>query len=317
MKRLQHASSGRAACRSAGGRRRGRRRPGRREPGSGARARPPTRSASGTDAARAPGLRRAELAAHVAAADADPAGGPVDVAPAQREQLALAQPGHRRGEVQHALGRGPSVVGRDRGRSSASSSAWSRKRMSGSASVAAACRPACTGCSPPSRAAGELEDRVQQTEVVEHRLRRLPVAALGRDERLDVVGRRSRSSGASRRTAPGGRAGTTRSRSSVERLRPSALRWSISALARLPTVDARRRRLGVAPRPPCAAQLALRLRAGQAVARPGLAPRADLALDLAAVEGTSSRAALVLALSRASRCRSCAERPSRLLVAET
>ena len=43
-------------------------------------------------------LRGAELAAHVVLPDANPGGGPVDVAPAQRDELALAQTGQRRGE---------------------------------------------------------------------------------------------------------------------------------------------------------------------------------------------------------------------------
>jgi hypothetical protein len=47
--------------------------------------------------ARAARLRRAELAARVCTSAADHAGRPVDVAPAQCEQLALAQPGQRRG----------------------------------------------------------------------------------------------------------------------------------------------------------------------------------------------------------------------------
>jgi hypothetical protein len=59
---------------------------------------------------RAPRLGRAELAADVVAPDADAAGEPVDVALAQRQQLALAQPGHRRRQVQRVLGRTPLVV---------------------------------------------------------------------------------------------------------------------------------------------------------------------------------------------------------------
>jgi len=44
---------------------------------------------------RTPGLRRAEFAADVVLAYTNSARRPVDVAPAQRDQLALAQPGHR------------------------------------------------------------------------------------------------------------------------------------------------------------------------------------------------------------------------------
>ena len=36
---------------------------------------------------------------------------PVDVAPAQPEQLALAHPGHRRGQVHHALDPAEGVIG--------------------------------------------------------------------------------------------------------------------------------------------------------------------------------------------------------------
>jgi hypothetical protein len=56
------------------------------------------------------GLRRAELAADEVAPHADPPRGPVDVAPAQREQLALAHPRHRRSQVHHALDAAEPVV---------------------------------------------------------------------------------------------------------------------------------------------------------------------------------------------------------------
>jgi hypothetical protein len=45
------------------------------------------------------------VAAGEAAADPDKAGGPVDVAPAQRCQLTLAEAGHGRGEPERVVGR--------------------------------------------------------------------------------------------------------------------------------------------------------------------------------------------------------------------
>jgi hypothetical protein len=53
-------------------------------------------------------LRRRDLAAHEALADADAPRVPVDVAPAQRDQLALAEAGERRRQIQHAIGGGDS-----------------------------------------------------------------------------------------------------------------------------------------------------------------------------------------------------------------
>ena len=65
----------------------------------------------GDGAARAACLRGAELAAAVGAADADEAGVEVDVLPAQREQLAAPQAGHRGGQVEDVLGAAERVVG--------------------------------------------------------------------------------------------------------------------------------------------------------------------------------------------------------------
>src|SRR3954470_2944321 len=50
-------------------------------------------------------FRRVELTARKALGDTHAAGGPVDVAPAQGKQLALAQPRHGRSQVQRALDR--------------------------------------------------------------------------------------------------------------------------------------------------------------------------------------------------------------------
>lgn len=65
----------------------------------------------GDGAARATALRRAELAACVATTDANHARGPVDVAPSERQQLALSEAGHRGGQVYRALERPEMVVG--------------------------------------------------------------------------------------------------------------------------------------------------------------------------------------------------------------
>jgi hypothetical protein len=59
----------------------------------------------------AAGLRGPVLAPDVGAADAQLAGRPVHVPPAQPEQLALAQAGHGRGQVQRPLDRAEHVAG--------------------------------------------------------------------------------------------------------------------------------------------------------------------------------------------------------------
>src|SRR4029077_10056950 len=68
------------------------------------------RTGEGTGAGAAAGLRRDPVATHVVAAHADLARFPVDVAPAQGEQLALAQPGHRGGHEEGVVG-GPEWLG--------------------------------------------------------------------------------------------------------------------------------------------------------------------------------------------------------------
>jgi hypothetical protein len=50
-------------------------------------------------------LGRAELPEHEVLPDADARGWPVDIAPAQLDELALTEPSHRRGEVQRAVDR--------------------------------------------------------------------------------------------------------------------------------------------------------------------------------------------------------------------
>src|SRR5215217_5796178 len=52
---------------------------------------------------RAVRLRRSELAPDEALADSEAPCEPVDIAPAQRQQLALSQPGHRCGEPHEAV----------------------------------------------------------------------------------------------------------------------------------------------------------------------------------------------------------------------
>ena len=76
-------------------------------------------------AARALGLGVGELAPHIRRNDADLARDEVDVAPAQAEQLALAQTGHRCGEVEGRARSPEGVVGRGDGED-LSSSGWSR-----------------------------------------------------------------------------------------------------------------------------------------------------------------------------------------------
>ena len=56
-------------------------------------------------------LRSAEAPAGVVAADADQTRLPVDVFPAQGDQLALAQAGHGGGQVERLLDRAENVVG--------------------------------------------------------------------------------------------------------------------------------------------------------------------------------------------------------------
>jgi len=88
-------------ARSSGGRRRGHGRRGGASAGSGARAR--RRAGRHRDGSAAVRLRRVECPAREALGDAHAAGAPVDVAPAQGKELALAQTGHGRGQVERAL----------------------------------------------------------------------------------------------------------------------------------------------------------------------------------------------------------------------
>jgi hypothetical protein len=61
-------------------------------------------------AAAAPGLRLAVLAPVALAPDSDLGGGPVDVAPAKRHELALPGAAHRGGQVQHSVSGGEQIV---------------------------------------------------------------------------------------------------------------------------------------------------------------------------------------------------------------
>src|SRR5437879_2826168 len=62
-------------------------------------------------AARAAAFRRAQLATAEAAPHPNDRDGPVDVSPAQRQQLALTEPRHRRGQVEDPLELAEMVVG--------------------------------------------------------------------------------------------------------------------------------------------------------------------------------------------------------------
>ena len=139
-------------------------------------------------------LRRAELAAHEIAAHADAARRPVDVAPAQREQLALAHPAHRRGEVQHALDP-PDAIGRDGGQEGVELGLVEEPDISVDVHRLGLLHALARVARRPAAPDVVLEDAVQQTKVVERRftdwrLRRLaamnastslgPISASGR-----------------------------------------------------------------------------------------------------------------------------------------
>ena len=97
-------------------------------------------------------LRRLELTAHKRLANADLARPPVEVEPAQREQLALPQPRHRCHQVQRPLERPPGVVG------NAALEHGHELRLLEEADLAARLdhrqrRPACTDSSSPTAGA--------------------------------------------------------------------------------------------------------------------------------------------------------------------
>jgi hypothetical protein len=141
-------------------------------------------------ATRAPRLRRRELAAHEGLAHAQATRCPIHIAPAQRQQLALAQAGQRSGQVKQAVRRRDRAarLGRDRDQSLeivrrekadpplAIRHPWFVNQLAGVGGDEAA-------------ALCEREDRMQDAEVVEDRLRREPVARLECDERLDLLAR--------------------------------------------------------------------------------------------------------------------------------
>lgn len=132
-------------------------------------------------------LRRSELAADIALPDADAGRRPVDVTPAQSEELTLPQSGHRGRQVQRMLGRAPDVAAH--GAQQCLKLGLVKEADVGIAAV-------------PSRLVDQLhwvaryetallserEDRVKQAEVVEDALRRLSLAALCRDESLNLGG---------------------------------------------------------------------------------------------------------------------------------
>ena len=119
------------------------------------------------------------------APDADLARRPVDVTPAQPEQLALACAGHRRGEVQGSLDGAQDVVGDG-----------AQKRLElGLVEEPDLGRFGWLGLlgelgrvgTAPAAVLAECEDRVHRADVVEDALGRLALTALGGHERLDVL----------------------------------------------------------------------------------------------------------------------------------
>jgi hypothetical protein len=135
-------------------------------------------------ARRALGLGRAELAAHVGPPHPHAARGPVDVAPAQPEQFALAHAGHRGREVHPALDAAKVVV-RYRAQQrldvlglEVADVGIARRRLR-LVDERAGVRD------DPAFAPRELEDRMQDPDRIERRLRGAAAARHEADERLD------------------------------------------------------------------------------------------------------------------------------------
>ena len=138
-------------------------------------------------AARASGLRVAELAADEGGDHADLARVEVDIAPAQPEQLALAQPGHRGGHVQGWLDPAERVVGVRRGEQLLELGLIQELDpglgllQRGPIGELDRVRRA------PALPQPEVEDRVHRVDVVADRLDR-ERTAFGSDVALDVLG---------------------------------------------------------------------------------------------------------------------------------
>jgi hypothetical protein len=131
-------------------------------------------------------LRLAELAADVTLAHAHPGGGPVDVAPAQRRQLPLAQTGHRGGEVQDPVERLEGAV-RNRSQQCVELGLVEKADL-GILSRRLRERDVLAGVAGnPPLLLGVREDRVEEADVVAHRLGREAVPELLGDEALDLA----------------------------------------------------------------------------------------------------------------------------------
>ena len=151
-----------------------------------------------------PRLRCPVAPADVVAPHADHAGDPVDITPAQREQLAEPQSGHRRHEVQRPVDllvhAAPGVLDQplELGERQEPDLLGLGDRGQLGAVARVRARPL------PSRRLGEVEQRRQRADDVADRLRRQPLALERRDQVGDVVGVDPRRTGDRRRTAPDG-----------------------------------------------------------------------------------------------------------------
>ncbi len=231
---------------------------------------------------RALALGRAELPADVVLAHADAAGGPVDVLPAQREQLALAQTGHRGGEEDRAVER---VELARAGVLDERVDLVEREEtdlvgLRGGGQVDA--RAGVGGRPPAPRRLGEVEQRRERRDHVSNRLG-LEILVLEHEYEVDDVVWRDR---VDRAIAEERHEVHARLALDVLDRRPlAALAFGMQAVAAADLVDAQA--LADAWLDLClrnqAAQLGLGLRAGETVATAVDALEADLALDLPAV----------------------------------
>ena len=134
------------------------------------------------------GLRAVKRAARVALGDAHARRRPVDVGPAQADQLALAQAGHRGGQVQRPLDRAEVIVG-DRAQQSVELLAL--QEADAAMGVARRARPVHERDRIGRRPAAldrEREQTVQEVQLVADGLRGQTRPPLGAQELLDTRG---------------------------------------------------------------------------------------------------------------------------------
>jgi hypothetical protein len=226
-------------------------------------------------ARRALALRRAELAHHVVLADADARCRPVDVHPAQGEQLAEPQAGHR-GRAVHD-GVQLERVELEQGQRADLGRVGHGRELDADARVRA--RPATPH--------GEVEQRRERPDRVANRLRRQPLALHHGHEVGDVLdGDRVERLGAEERREVHARLGLDVAQGAGLAAAP----LGVGQVARGELGDVERlagARLGDrgAHEP---TELALGLRPGQPLARSGLAHRADRALYRAPARAPAS-----------------------------